>query len=280
WSHRIAHAAQSPTDASRAGHAIRCLRATGSAGVAELVSRALIDDAARAAAEKAAMVPTLAPKLSGDLVVKAHWTGGRDLDISVVTPDGARVSWMGGRTDATAADASSREREQLSIRSLRRGNYLIEVTRGDASSGPVRGTLEISALGTKRSLPFELLGSRAVVGKLQITLQEAFESVNDGGGGPQVSLGPIPDPNLQRVMMARTISIQQCYASLVASGKAANRIAARLAMTIDRSGMVRTTASGAPASLARCIEQQLAGMHTMPRNPSVTWRVRMTFTNR
>ncbi|MGE3456733.1 MAG: hypothetical protein AB7O24_16600, partial [Kofleriaceae bacterium] len=199
--------------------------------------------------------------------------------ISVVAPDGTRVSWMGGRNDAAAADASSDEREQLSIRSLRRGNYLIEVTRGDSSTGPVRGTLEIAALGTKKSLPFELLGSRAVVGTLQITLQQAFESVSTGGG-PQVALGPIPDANLQRTMMARTISIQQCYANLVSSGQAGNRVAARLAMTIDRNGTITTNVSGAPAPLARCIQGQFNGMHTAPRSPSVTWRVPMTFTNR
>ncbi|MGE3454130.1 MAG: VIT domain-containing protein, partial [Kofleriaceae bacterium] len=83
-SHRIALAALAPQDANRAGSAIRCLRTTGASGDAELVTRALADDAARAAAEKAAMVALLVPKLSGDLVVNAHWAGGHDLDISVV----------------------------------------------------------------------------------------------------------------------------------------------------------------------------------------------------
>ena len=84
---------------------------------------------------------------------------------------------MGGRTDVNVGDAAATEKEQLSLKSLKRGNYLIEVTRGGASQGPIRGTLDVTVLGTKRSLPFELLGSRAVVGRLAIALEERLEQV-------------------------------------------------------------------------------------------------------
>jgi len=55
-----------------AGATMRCLRSVGRERDAQLIVRALPDDATRAAAEKAATVPALAPRIGGDLVVNAR----------------------------------------------------------------------------------------------------------------------------------------------------------------------------------------------------------------
>jgi hypothetical protein len=172
--HRIALATLQPKDTGAAGRAATCLRSLGRAGDAELVLAALPDNAARAAAEKAGLVAQIADRVAGELVADARWQGGADLDISLVTPDGTRVSWMGGRDGVVVADATASDRERLALKSLSRGNYLIEMSRvAGASSGAIRGTLDITALGARRALPFELPDGtdRVVVGRISIALQ-------------------------------------------------------------------------------------------------------------
>jgi hypothetical protein len=179
-SHRIALVSLTVKEAvQRAGAAARCLRALGRTGDAELVIASLTDDKARTDAEKAATVAPLAPRIAGDLVVAGRWDTQVDLDISLIAPDGSRVSWMGGRKDVTVTDATARDREQLSVRRLKKGNYLIEISRAEPTTGPVRGTLDLSVLGQKRALPFELSGARAVVGQVQVTLQAQLVPLGD-----------------------------------------------------------------------------------------------------
>ncbi|MEJ7598790.1 MAG: VIT domain-containing protein [Kofleriaceae bacterium] len=174
-SHRIAIAGLQPKLASSSGEAIRCLRALGRESDAELVSRGMIDDASRAAAEKAATVAPIAPKANGDFVVDGRWDHNADLDISVIAPDGTRVSWMGGRKDVVVADSTSTTRERLAIRSLKRGNYLVEISRADTSTGPIRGTLDVTVLGVKRAIPFELATTRTVAGRVAVSMQSRLE---------------------------------------------------------------------------------------------------------
>jgi tetratricopeptide (TPR) repeat protein len=178
-SHRVALVGLTAKEAAkRAGAAARCLRALGRSGDAELVMASLVDDKARTEAEKLATVAPVEPRIAGDLVIDGRWDGATDLDISLVAPDGTRVSWMGGRKDVTVADSTARDREQLSVRRLRKGNYLIEISRGDAGASTVRGTLDVRVLGQKRSLPFELTGNHAVVGRIGVTLTSHLEPVN------------------------------------------------------------------------------------------------------
>jgi len=175
--HRIAISALSPKDAAAAASAVRCLRTLGRDRDALLVLGEM-PDAQRAAIEKAATVSAMPNRGGGELAIDAHWAGGADLDLSIVTPDGTRVSWMGGKADAIVTDATSTEREQLAIRSIRRGNYLIEIARGTPSSGVVRGNVDVRVLGLSRSLPFELAGKRVVVGRLTIGLESHLEPAN------------------------------------------------------------------------------------------------------
>jgi hypothetical protein len=199
---------------------VRCLRATGRPGNAGLILGALPDDAARAAVEKAALVAPLAPPVAGELVIKARWDAPTDLDVSLIAPDGSRVSWLGG-PGAIAGDATAADRETLAVRALRRGNYLVEISRASpAPAGPtdpiavlgltpppappvlpVRGTLDITALGARRAIPFELTGARAVVGRVSVRLEERFEDLD--GTSVQLYNGPdrriVPDRPAARV---------------------------------------------------------------------------------
>jgi tetratricopeptide (TPR) repeat protein len=195
-SHRIAIAALSPQVPVASAGALRCLRGLGRDRDAQLILHALPDDAVRAAVEKAALVAPIAAPVTGDLVVRAHWTVPADLDLTLVTPEGARVSWMGGRSDVVTGDVTSTDHEALAIKALRRGNYLVEISRtAGAAGGTIRGTLDIVALGARRALPFELTGARAVVGRVSVRLDERFEELD--GRAIQLYNGPdrriIPD---------------------------------------------------------------------------------------
>ena len=277
-SHRVALAALAarPDESKRAAAAVRCLRSLGRERDADLVLRALRDDATRAATEKALTAPAPAAKIEGDLVLTAQWEGGEDLDLSLVSPDGTRVSWMGGRTDVTAAEATSASREQLAIRSLRRGNYLVEIGRGGApSTRPLRGTVELSVLGTKKSLPFELSGPRTVVGRIGVSLEERLETF-DPSTIATVAFGAIGQPRLRQIMLARSPSLKQCYiAGLQDNPTLAGTIL--LTISIDAGGSTQTLTTQPPAlhETAACIQQQLASMHVEGGAPQ-TLRVPLT----
>jgi tetratricopeptide (TPR) repeat protein len=193
-SHRIALVSLTVKEAvKRAGAAARCLRTLGRTSDADLVIKSLVDDKARVEAEKAATVAPVTPRVAGDLVINGTWTGSTDLDISLVAPDGTRVSWMGGRNDITVADSTSQNREQLAVKRLRKGNYLIEINRADPTSTPVRGTVDVTVLGQKQAFPFELNGARQVVGRISVTMSSHLEPVNAADQrflGPQMQRRP------------------------------------------------------------------------------------------
>jgi len=177
-SHRIALVSlAATTDTRTAAGALRCLRTLGRDRDADIVRKSLRDDAIRTDAERLATVSALPAQTAGELVVDGHWTGGADLDISLVTPDGTRVSWMGGRTDALVSDATSTGHEALAVKTAKRGNYLVEITRGTPSTATARGSLDITLLGQHRTLPFELTGARTVVGRISVSLVSHLEPV-------------------------------------------------------------------------------------------------------
>ena len=122
------------------------------------------------------MVDAAAPPAARDLAITGRWDGSEDLDISLVAPDGSRISWMGGRADASVTDATSAAGERLGVRTLKKGNYLVEVSRLPSVT-PVHGTLDIKALGLTKSLPFELTGGRTVVARISVTLEAHLERV-------------------------------------------------------------------------------------------------------
>ncbi len=275
--HRIALAALQPTEVAVSGAAIRCLRTLGRDRDADLIVRALPDDAARAAAEKAAMITPAATRIGGDLVIDARWAGGADLDLSLVTPEGTRVSWMGGRPDVMVADTTSGERERLAVRSLKRGNYLVEVTRGSLSIGPIRGTIDITVLGTKTSLPFELLGSRAVVGRIAVSLREQLEMVDDGVRA-HLGFGAIANEGVRRVMLARAPQLRSCYLRELQGNPGARGVVV-LSIQVENGGHTTTRANANGSGLeltARCLQQNLSNMH-VEGSPAGALRVPLSF---
>jgi ferric-dicitrate binding protein FerR (iron transport regulator)/tetratricopeptide (TPR) repeat protein len=149
--------------------ALRCQRGLGRARGADLTLLGLSGDSTRAQAEAAAAVPARHEQVKGELLLEASWTGGADIDITVVTPQGTRLSWMGGRTSVRGDSAADLGRERLALDKITRGNYLIEVSRaraGDAT--PVAGHIQVNVLGTRETLPFALAGDRAVVGRVAV----------------------------------------------------------------------------------------------------------------
>ena len=171
-SHRTA-LAELTDDAKVIGAAVRCQRALGDAEAANDILAAISTEALRKKVDKAAAIgAATANKNRSQLSVDATWEGGSDLDISIVTPQGTRLSWMGGRDGIVVTDTRATKHEKLAIAKIKRGNYLVEVSRtkvGDTT--PIAGTLVIDVHGTKRTLAFELTGDTVVVGRLAITTE-------------------------------------------------------------------------------------------------------------
>jgi tetratricopeptide (TPR) repeat protein len=287
--HRIAIASIQTKDTGSAASAARCLRTLGRDGDASLVMRGLPDDASRASAEKLATVAPSAPRLAGDLVVNAKWDSGADLDVSLVTPDGTRVSWMGGRSDVIVNDSTSTERESLAVRSLRRGNYLVEITRGDAARSTVHGSLDVTVLGVKKTLPFELTGTHGTVGRVAVTLESHLEPV-DGSVGfnsvPQaqmvahVLITNIPDERTNGVVRARAGIYRACYQrELNRAPATSGRVS--LVVAIDDQGtptVQRTSPNGTNMdAVGQCLSQSISRLR-FPAGEAKTFAVAMSFT--
>lgn len=250
--HRIALASIQGKDAKSGAAAVRCLRTLNRDDDAQLVIKGLEDDATRGATEKALLDAPPAPKAGGDLVVDARWDAGVDLDVSLVTPDGTRVSWMGGRSDVRVADATSTAKEQLSLKSLKKGHYLLEVARGVPSTSTVRGTLDIVVLGSKKSIPFELTGARKTVARVSVNLEERVETI-DTGAPVVVSFGTIPNPQARRIILARSGSVQGCF-----DGTRSGRMTVRFTVS-DQAGTQVVVTGGLPQENV-CVQGAL-GIH-------------------
>jgi len=252
-SHRIALASIEGKDAKAGAAAVRCLRTLDREADAQLVIAGLADDATRAAMEKSLTTAEPAVKAGGDLVVDAHWDGGTaDLDVSLVTPDGTRVSWMGGRSDVRVVDATSTSKEQLAIRSLKRGHYLLEVARGVPSTTTVRGTLDVVVLGSRKSIPFELTGARKTVARVSVNLEERVESI-DMTASVVVTFGAIPNPQARRILLARSRDVQRCF-----DGTRSGRMIVTFNVS-DQLGTQVSVAGGLPNENA-CVQSAL-GIH-------------------
>ena len=84
---------------------------------------------------------------------------------------------MGGRNDVNVADSTAHDREQLAVKKLRKGNYLVEITRGDNVDA---GARHARCLGARPevAIPFELTGTHQTVGKIAVTMTSHLEPVN------------------------------------------------------------------------------------------------------
>jgi hypothetical protein len=168
--HRESLAELSPADPATAAAAVRCERSLGRPESATRVLGRLTDATVRARVEEEAGRGAAAASANGDLIVEARWEGGADLDLGIVGPKGARLSWLGGRTGVGALDVVSRDHERLALRHLPVGGFLVELARSSpaGTEGPVRGQLEIRALGKRRVVPFVLDGPRETVARVDV----------------------------------------------------------------------------------------------------------------
>ena len=167
--------------------AVRCERAGGREAFAAKLLELLTDGAQRARAEALALGGGSDPMgtLRGELLAQATWESGDDLDLVLIDPNGVRVSWQGGRAGTAVGDALSGGRESLSLSRLSTtGEWRLEVVRtgkqvadsldddDDARDAAVRGSVTVTALGERRVLPFTLVGSRALIGRVVVTREE------------------------------------------------------------------------------------------------------------
>jgi len=161
--HLVSAAELRRDDAALLADAARCSR---EAGDGELGERLLAGaPTLRAAAESLSRKsPASDSQLAGDLKIEATWDSGADLDLSLLDPDGHRISWLGAPTKAPifARDATSASSEGLSVRGAKPGDYVVEVVRPD-SAQETAGTLVISAAGQVRRVPFRIEETRKAV---------------------------------------------------------------------------------------------------------------------
>ncbi|HEY8141708.1 MAG TPA: VIT domain-containing protein, partial [Kofleriaceae bacterium] len=167
--HRITLAAILPADAAIAGRAVRCQRAIGRIDGAERLLLSAADASARQKIELAAAEPPSTERATGDLILRASWSSSTDLDISLIAPDGKRISWLGGRRGVTADGAGRPGSESIALRRIPAGNYLVEIARTDpADRTPVAGSVHVRVLGVERELHFDLAADHATVGRISV----------------------------------------------------------------------------------------------------------------
>ncbi|HUH01440.1 MAG TPA: VIT domain-containing protein, partial [Kofleriaceae bacterium] len=174
--HRIVVAELALEDAAAVGAAMRCNRALGRDDLAASLRAGMPDDKHRTRADAVAAQPETAEKASGELVIDATWQGATDLDLSIVTPRGTRLSWMGGRDGLRVSGATAAGSELLALRKADKGNYLVEISRvrpGDTT--PVTGKVTITLLGQRRVIDFGLTGDHAVIGRFNVKWSSRLE---------------------------------------------------------------------------------------------------------
>lgn len=161
-----------PDDARVLTEAVRCSQDTQDRVIGELLLQSAKDDV-RARVEKLLASGHKDEMLSGDFRIEARWDGDVDVDLSLLHPDGHRVSWLGAPTRSviTATDVLSLEREGLALRGATPGEYVVEVVRGEGS-GPVSGTLDITIGQRREKVRFTLDDARQAVGVARVSLTE------------------------------------------------------------------------------------------------------------
>lgn len=168
-SHRVALAEVESDDAAHVASAARCRRALGDTAGAEGLITGMDTPRNQEAARAAVDSPASPEAVRGDLMLDATWSGSDDVDLTLVTPQGTRLSWMGGRTGVVGSDATRTGSERLGLRRAAVGSYYIEVSRVQrADQQPVRGEIRVRTPSETRTIPFTLSDERVVVGRVDI----------------------------------------------------------------------------------------------------------------
>lgn len=171
--HSVAIAELRGDDAKLLAEAVRCSRETQNDALAsELLANAAESVRRLAEADLRAARPS-ERELRGDLRAEATWSGGTDLDLSFLTPDGHRVSFLGAPTRSviTARDVASTSGEGLSLSGAPPGEYVIEIVRRSPGEAPARGEITLSVAGSTRRIPFVLDSTRETLALARISLR-------------------------------------------------------------------------------------------------------------
>ncbi|MBW2461596.1 MAG: FecR domain-containing protein [Deltaproteobacteria bacterium] len=167
--HRVSLAEIRPDDDDVQADAVRCERGLSRRRGADRVLSALENDEARSRVERALARNVAPTRPRGELLLDASWGGSTDVDLSLITPQGTRISWMGGRRNVVGEDGSRSGGEKLGLRRATPGSYMVEVNRADPDDRtPVTGRIEVRAFGQRRTIPFTLTGERVVVGRIDV----------------------------------------------------------------------------------------------------------------
>jgi len=167
--HRVALAEILPNDISAVSAAVRCERGFSRERQATLLLDALPDVKLKKRVEEMAAQPLEQKDATGVVSLNAVWQGKEDVDLSLITSQGTRLSWMGGRTTVVGSNASEDDKEVLGLQRVSVGGYTIEVsrTRQNAST-PINGKIKVEALGTKHTFDFNLTSQRTTVGRIVV----------------------------------------------------------------------------------------------------------------
>lgn len=166
--HRQTLAELDAEDAESLAGAIRCLRQLERTAEADALRASITDDKLRTKVAALTEKPTTSDA-RGDLLLSADWKADVDLDLSLVTLQGTRISWMGGRVNVVGKDASSHGKETLGLKRGSAGRYSIEVARTDPKdTRQVSGTIRVKAMEEVKTLRFSVSGPRAEVGRVTV----------------------------------------------------------------------------------------------------------------
>jgi Mg-chelatase subunit ChlD len=171
--HRVALAEGKPDDVEAVAAAMRCERGLGRSASADRLLELSPSETRTHIASAADRAPTPS-RVTGELMLDATWSG-PDVDLTLVTPEGTRLSWMGGRTSVVGEDATRRGSERLGLRRATNGSYYVEVVRTDDDRAPVRGSVVVNVLGERQTIPFELTGERAAIGRVEVVRRWRME---------------------------------------------------------------------------------------------------------
>jgi hypothetical protein len=174
--HRVALAEGKPDDVEVVAQAMRCERGLGRSASAERLVELAPSEVRSRITSAADRAPTPS-RVTGELMLDATWSG-PDVDLTLVTPEGTRLSWMGGRTSVVGEDATRRGAERLGLRRATNGSYYVEVVRADDDRSLVRGSVVVNVLGQRQTIPFELAGERAAIGRVDVVRRWRMERRN------------------------------------------------------------------------------------------------------
>jgi hypothetical protein len=182
---RISLAEAFSTDLELVAGAAQCERALGRSAAAQRWMDSIVEPAQRTALDAIAtrLANTNANNTSvrGELTIDATWDVPSDLDIAVVDPKGARVTWAWGRTRGlTVSNGRSESRESIGLSSVQQtGDYVIELSRAGRNGPSVRGTITVRAMGQTRVFRVSMEGHQDTrrVGAVRITRESRLVEV-------------------------------------------------------------------------------------------------------